>query len=87
MIKESGGTLIHSQERRLARWTEHFRDRFSWLTAAVDSSLMPASESIEVDIRPPSEMDVTREMGLLKRHKAAGPDGLSVPYSKDVAKC
>lgn len=38
---------------------------------------------MQMDTSPPSEMEVMREMGFLKRDKAAGSDGLSPSLFKD----
>lgn len=39
--------------------------------------LMPASETIQVDVSHPSKKEVIRKSGFLKKHKKAGPEGLS----------
>lgn len=45
--------------------------------------LVPTNEPKQVDGNPSSEMDFTREVGFLKRLKAAGPYGLSASLSTD----
>lgn len=44
---------------------------------------MHASETMQVDTRPPFEMEVIREINFLKRRKAAAPDGLSPTFFND----
>lgn len=66
VIMESNGTLIHSQDRRVAHWTEHNREQFSWLTATVVLSLMPPRGPLEADTSPPSEMEMIREIDFPK---------------------
>ncbi|MBM6549358.1 reverse transcriptase family protein, partial [Streptococcus dysgalactiae subsp. equisimilis] len=83
VIKEADGSVIHSQERRLDRWAEHFRDQFSWTTSTTDMGNVATNATFEVDISPPSEREVNRELGYLKRNKAAGPDGLFPSVFKD----
>lgn len=43
---------------------------------------MPASELIQVDTSPLSEMEI-REIGFLKRYKKAGLDGLLPSFLRD----
>ena len=83
LIKESDGSWIHSQDRRLERWAEHFKNQFTWptATAAIPDSIWKTT--LKVDTSPPSEQEVLREVGHLKRHKAAGPDRLSPSLFKD----
>lgn len=40
---------IHSQERRLQGWAEHFGAQFSWHTTKLGLSLISASEPMQVD--------------------------------------
>lgn len=44
---------------------------------------MPASEAIQADKSPPSEIEVMREIGFLENHKGAGPEGLLPSFFKD----
>lgn len=53
MIKKYDDWLIHSWELQLGLWAKHFRG----LSATVSFPFMCASEPIEVDISPPSEME------------------------------
>lgn len=45
-----------------------------------------AYESVQVNISALWEMKVIKEVPLPKRHKAAGPNGLSPPFFKDGSK-
>lgn len=45
---------------------------------------MPASEPIQVDASPPSEMEVIKEVGFLKKNKTSGPNGMSLSLFKDA---
>lgn len=85
MIKESDGIRSHSQDCRLAPWREHLRNQFSWPMATMGLPLVPVVEPIQLDTSPPSEM-VIREMGFLKGHKAAEPDGIWPSLFKDGGK-
>ena len=74
-ITEKDGSVIHSQQRRLERWAEHFGEQ---------SNQPPATESVQKPSEPewilnsdyPTETEVQREIANLKRNKAAGPDGI-----------
>lgn len=77
MTGKSDGTLIHPEQRRMSRWEEHVRKQFSWPTATPGNPFMSASESLQVDTSPSSEMEIAREICFLKKLKATSPDGLS----------
>lgn len=64
MIEKSDGTVIRSQERRLAHWIQQFRAQFSWSTATVGFSFVIASGPIQVDISPLSEFEAMNAIGF-----------------------
>lgn len=82
VIRESDGKVTQSQEHRLKRWAAHFKVRFSWSTTTMDLPLIPVNGTMEVDINRSSKMEIIQEIRL-KRHKIAGPDGLSPSVLKD----
>lgn len=43
----------------------------------MDLQLLTTCESVQADTSRPSEMEITREIGCLKLHKANVPDGLA----------
>ena len=83
LIKEANGSWIHSQNRRIERWAEHFKGQFTWPAASAAIPTSVSNITLEVNTAPPSEQEVLREVRLLKRHKAAGPDRLSPSLFKD----
>ena len=83
VICEKDGTLIHSQHRRLHRWSEHFQEQFSWPEFAALFSNDNLNPEWDVNISPPTVAEITSELQLLKRNKAAGPNGLSPTLFKD----
>lgn len=67
VVKESGGTLIHSQDCRLQHWAEHCREHFGpW-------QQWPFYLRLQVNTRLLFEAVVVRTIGFLKRHKAEEP--------------
>ena len=60
IIKESDGSLIHSQGRRLERWAEHFKGQFSWPGSSTGLPNISVPTTLEVDVSPPSETEVYR---------------------------
>lgn len=44
---------------------------------------MLSNEPIAVDTSPEFKIEVIRQIGFLKRHKAARPDGLSASFFKN----
>lgn len=79
MTKESDGIQIHSQ----ARWIEHIREQFGWPIATVGLPIIPASEPMQMENKPPSEIDVKMNISFLKKERAPGPDGLFPSSSRD----
>lgn len=74
--------MVQYQESRLARWAEHFKGRFSWSTAKVRMPVKPATEPMQADNSPPSEIEVVKGIGFLG-HWAAGPAELRPLSFKD----
>ena len=78
-ITEKDGSVIHSQQRRLERWAEHFGEQFNQ---------PPATEALQkqselkwiVNLNYPTEEELQREIANLKQDKAAGPDGIPPPF-------
>lgn len=67
--------LIHGSH--VARWKQHFRVQFTWPLATMGIPFMLSNRPSLVDTSLPPEMEMMREIGLVKRHNAAGSDGLS----------
>lgn len=65
------------------RCAKQFRQKFNRPTATVGLSHMSASESVLVDTSTPSDVEVIRDMGFPKKHKAIE----SAVSSRMVAKC
>nr|CAH8869570.1 unnamed protein product [Trichobilharzia regenti] len=81
-VCEADGTPITSLKRRLERWAEHFGKQFSWPPASVSIIISPSAPwSVSTD--PPTEAEVRKELQVLKRHKAPGPDKLPPDLFKD----
>ena len=82
-ICEADGSLIHNQQRRLARWAEHFKTQFCWPPAPTPHAATPAHVQWSVSIDPPTEAEILKEIQALRRHKAPGSDGLPPALFKD----
>jgi hypothetical protein len=82
IINEKDGSLIHSQQRRLERWAEHFEEQFS-LAPATHTLDAPREKEWNVNTEAPSEAEVRREISLLKREKSPGPDGVHSALFKE----
>ncbi|THD18623.1 hypothetical protein D915_010813 [Fasciola hepatica] len=76
LMKETNGSLIQTQERRLTGWAWHFYEQCIWPLSTTGLLTSVMVTALVVDIFPPSKAEVVREISYLKRHKAAGPDGL-----------
>lgn len=64
-IKESGITVIHSEDRWQARWAEHFWEQFNCPAVTMGLPFMPAIEPKHVDACPPSEMESIGKIGFV----------------------
>ena len=81
-IRETDGQLIHEQERRLIRWSEHFQQQFNCPPPTMIRQC-PPGQTWSVDCSAPSTNELLRELKNLKRHKASGPDDLPPSLFKD----
>ena len=82
-ICETDGSTIHNQQRRLARWAEHFKAQFCWPPALAHPSPVSVHVPWSVSTDPPSEAEIRKEIQALGRHKAPGSDGLPPALFKD----
>ena len=71
IVNEEDGSLIHSQERRLARWAEHFEGQFNFPSATAELPNVSPQEALSVETCPPNLKEEERKIVYLKRHKAA----------------
>ncbi|VDP04430.1 unnamed protein product, partial [Schistosoma curassoni] len=53
-LSEKDGHIIHSQSRRLDRWTEHFRDQFNWPSSTLRFPTISGQPEWQVNAGPPS---------------------------------
>ena len=81
-ICEKDGTTIHSLNRRLERWAEHFQEQFTW-SPSTQPLEEPSRLEWNIDTNPPSATEIQREISILKRDKAPGPDGLHPALFKE----
>ena len=63
---EEDGSSIHSVQRRLEHWAEHFEEQFNW-PAAKEPILGTREPLWSVNIEEPTLEEVQREVSLLKR--------------------
>ena len=82
-INEKDGSLIYSQGRRLDRWAEHFKEQFSWPEVELEFPPTQQQACWDISIDPPTLLEVQRALKSIKRHKAAGPDGITPNCLKD----
>jgi hypothetical protein len=82
-ITESDGSPIHSLSRRLERWSEHFEEQFSWPNAVTELPDILHEAEWTVNVDAPTSEEVSHELRLLKKNRAAGPDGLPPCVFKD----
>ena len=81
-ITEKDGSSIHSTKHRLKRWADYFKEQFNW--PAVKGPILGTREPLwRVNTAEPSLEEVQREVSLLKRDKAPGPDGLHPTLLKE----
>ena len=84
LICEADGSPVSSgNERRMERWAEHFKGQFNWPPASVDSACSAENAPWSISIDPPTEVEIRKEIQVLKRHKAPGSDDLPPALFKD----
>lgn len=72
MIKESDSSPIHSQ----ASWLKQYANYYC---STKELPPISVSETIQVDTNPPSDLEVTKGIGLLKWYGSAESHGLPPP--------
>lgn len=77
VITVSAGSLIHFQKRYSGHWVEFYKEQLRWPNATVDFPLS-CGEIMQMDTRPPSEMQIIKKTDFLQRNEATRPDGLAV---------
>ncbi|KAH9590388.1 hypothetical protein MS3_00003092 [Schistosoma haematobium] len=82
-ISEKDDTLICSQSRRLERWAEHFKGQFSWPPATLQLPTISRQPEWNIEVGPPTLVEVQKAIDNLKRGREAGPDGLATEVFKD----
>ena len=80
-IREKDGTTIHSLNRRLERWAEHFTEQFNQPSPTA-CALSGQEPTWNVNLCPPSEQEVRCEIQRLKSNKSPGPDELHPLFFK-----
>lgn len=83
MTKESEDSLIRCQHRCLERSIGHFMDLFTWSVLILGLLSMPASETMQWDTDPVSEIEVVMKTSFLTEYNVAGPDKLCPSFFKD----
>ncbi|CAH8546378.1 unnamed protein product [Heterobilharzia americana] len=75
-IKDEEGNLITKEEKQRKRWADHFKKLLNRPPPALRPEIPPAAAELQVNINPPTKMEVLNAIKLLKCGKAAGPDGI-----------
>lgn len=83
LISDKQGVEIHSIDKRLNRWAEHFEEQFSWPVAVTELPCISPAEVWDVNLDSPTSSEIEEGLRWLKRNKAAGPDGLSPSLFKE----
>ena len=74
--------MYHSLERRLERWAEHFEEQFN--QPAANAPILGTFEAEwSINTQEPTYEKIQRDVNLLKRDKAPGPDGIHPSLFKE----
>ncbi|CAH8470199.1 unnamed protein product [Schistosoma curassoni] len=74
--------LVTSTHRRLGRWAEFFEGQFEW-SVAPTTSVRLSCPPWPVTTDSPNEVEICRELQLLKRYRSPGPDDLPPALFED----
>ncbi|CAH8556828.1 unnamed protein product [Heterobilharzia americana] len=75
-IKDEEGNLITKEEKQRKQWADHFKKLLNRPPPTLRPEIPPAAAELQVNINPPTKMEVLNAIKLLKCGKAAGPDGI-----------
>ncbi|CAH8512154.1 unnamed protein product [Heterobilharzia americana] len=74
--KDDERNLITKEEKQRKRWVDHFKKLLNRPPPALRPEIPPAAAEQQVNINPPTKVEVLSAIKLLKCGKAAGPDGI-----------
>ena len=75
-VKDKDGKIITKENEQRQRWSEHFKHVLNRPTPNSKPNIPPAEEIIDVNIDPPTKLEIIKAIKALKNGKAAGPDGI-----------
>ena len=81
-LKNKDGSNISTEEERIARWEEHFREVLNRPEPEVTANIEKSNTFLDIDVSPPSELEVRASIRNLKNGKACGIDGISAEMLK-----
>ena len=76
LIRDLNGNLLSATEDQQKRWVEHFSSVLNRPPPIVEADIPPADSELNINIDPPTEIEIRKCIGSLKNGKAAGPDNI-----------
>ena len=77
LIKDKNGKLVTTEKEQDERWTEHFKEILNRPPPANGAVIEESAEDLEINIDPPSKVEIVTAIKTLKNRKAHGKDNLN----------
>ncbi|RUS69130.1 hypothetical protein EGW08_023107 [Elysia chlorotica] len=82
-IKDKERKAITCDAKQRERWAEHFKKILNRPPPPEPPEIPDASETLEVNMNPPTKAEIRKAIKTMKSGKAAGPDGILPEALKD----
>ena len=78
VVKDKDSKVIECKEKKLERWAEHFRELLNVEPSDIAVEDITAKlDELEIELSPPTKIEVFRAVGKLKNNKAEGYDKIT----------
>jgi len=82
LIKDKNGKLLTTEKEQDERWTEHFKEILNRPPPANGAIIEESAEDLEININPPSKVEIVTAIKTLKNRKTPGKDNLNAELFK-----
>lgn len=82
LIKDKNGKLLTTEKEQDERWTEHFKEILNRPPPANGAIIEESAEYLEINIDPPSKVEIVTAIKTLKNRKTPGKDNINAELFK-----
>ena len=81
-VRDKNGKLLTIEKEQEARWKEHFNDILNRPSPDETADIPEADRDLDIDITPPSKIEIVKAIKTLKNGKSPGQDNLNAELFK-----